>query len=232
VTTILDGPNPLRVNGKANGNGDRIPEATAAPMWPRREVLTACQEALRQVGRPAQRSIGVTSCTRGEGRTTVASALALVESHYNRRRTILIELDVERPCLARLLDLNEAPGVTEFVAGEAPFALQWHRSGMGVVVGGSPQSPDGDWPERLLSSDILARLESLADVVVADLPPLDEPAGFIARNPWETTFLVVRAGTSTLDQVHHSVSVLPAEPAVIMNGTRSLPTWYRALTGH
>src|SRR5215469_3082396 len=64
-------------------------------------MLDACRAASRLIGGPNLRELGVTSALRGEGRTSVALAMAAVQRQDFGRRVALVEMDCENPTLAR-----------------------------------------------------------------------------------------------------------------------------------
>src|SRR6202022_835573 len=93
----------------------------------RAAILDACSLASLQIGGPTLRSLGITSAIRGEGRSTVALAMTLVQRQDYDRRPLLLEMDLEHPCLGRRLGLHATPGLSELVRGEASLdeAIQW-----------------------------------------------------------------------------------------------------------
>ena len=64
------------------------------------------------------RVVMVTSANAGEGKTTVASSLA-ASMGRSGRRTLLIDADLRRPSVHRLLDLPLDAGLSELLRGEA-----------------------------------------------------------------------------------------------------------------
>ena len=85
------------------------------------------------MGGPAARSIAVTSCHRGEGRSTVALALALLERTTYDRRTLLVELDLEHPWLATPSDCPTVRG--------SPRCSAMRRRSRARCVGPTATSP-------------------------------------------------------------------------------------------
>src|SRR4029077_20571638 len=101
-----------------------LPPISATNHWPpplaiSSEVLDACRAAALQLGGPTVKSLGVTSAIRGEGRTTVAIAMAMIQRKDYGRRTLLLEMDFDNPTLAGQLGVERWPGLAELVRGEA-----------------------------------------------------------------------------------------------------------------
>jgi succinoglycan biosynthesis transport protein ExoP len=83
--------------------GETRPDAPAAL-----RVLRHRLEVRRAAGHS---SYGVTSARDGEGKSTLAAQLALVLSEAQRARVLLVEANLERPTLARLLGFEVPPGM-------------------------------------------------------------------------------------------------------------------------
>src|SRR6202007_1995524 len=88
-----------------------VPDARTDWLGLSTPLLDACRNASLQVGGPTLKRLGITSAIRGEGRSTVALAMALIQAKDYGRRAILIDLDLEQQGLARRLDLKPWPGL-------------------------------------------------------------------------------------------------------------------------
>ena len=221
ATTPVPDPVPL-ASGNEPDLADRI----------RPEITDAGAVALRRMA--GTRSIGVTSSTRAEGRTTVACALALAAAQD--ARTILIELDFDNARLAEVARVATGPGIADLVRGEATIdeCLQRVGDDLDVIVAGWVNEP----VESILKGlpDIIARVRSHGHdeangnehnptIVVADLPPLD--AGITAARVadlFATPVLVVRAGGVATASIQQSAATLGRKPVVILNGTGAKPS--------
>ena len=120
------------------------------------------------------KSVLVTSSVPNEGKTTVASNLALAFAQV--KKTILIEADMRRPRLARLLSMEPGhPGLSEFVSGEKTLE-QCISPVAGSTLCAVPAGRIPLNPLEMLSSqrfaDAIESLREMYDVVVLDSPPM------------------------------------------------------------
>ena len=203
-----------------------VPTEVAATPSTRRhpvptEVLESCAGALAGMGGPAARSIAVTSCHRGEGRSTVALALALLERTTYDRRTLLVELDLEHPWLADALGLPDSPGVAEVLRDETSVesALRWTDGDLAVLSAGDSRGAPAALLAQVVTGDLLDGLAGLFDALVIDLPPLEgaRSAALVARR-CEIPVLVVRAGAAELRDIKKAVAMFDVPPPILMNG--------------
>ncbi len=78
-----------------------------------------CSQLLFPQGRPIPRTILVTSAIPGEGKSVVASNLAVSIAAGKQHHVLLIECDLRRPSLCQIFGLdNNCPGVSEYLQGE------------------------------------------------------------------------------------------------------------------
>jgi Mrp family chromosome partitioning ATPase len=199
------------------------------------EIVEACSRASLQIGGPTLRRLGITSSIRGEGRSTVAVAMAAVQRADYGRAPLLLELDFDRPSLARRLGIRLCPGLAELIRGEAPIdeVVQPIAAGLTVITAGAARGAASRLIVDLLRTDQLEVIGREFDVIVADFPPL-LGSGFsrVAATGFERMVVVVRAGVTPIARVREATAGLLAQPVVILNGTHNqLPRWIRKLTG-
>jgi Mrp family chromosome partitioning ATPase len=201
------------------------PSGVTAPMMRQNpvpsEVLESCAAALAGMGGPDARSIAVTSCHRGEGRSTVALALAQLERTIYDRRTLLVELDLERPSLAEALDLPDGAGIAEVLRAETSVesALRWTDNDLAVLSAGDPRGAPAALLAQVVTGDLLEGLAGLFDTLVVDAPPLEGTgsAALVVRR-CASPLLVVRAGVAELRDIKRAAAMFDVPPPILMNG--------------
>jgi capsular exopolysaccharide synthesis family protein len=118
--------------------------------------------------------VSITSPESGDGKTTVAACLARAFAGQGHR-VVLVDADIRRGDLHRLLGGRRAPGLTDLLAGRATLAEALQApGGAGFAFLGSGTRMEGG-PELLGSpamSQLVGELRSRYSVVIVDTPPL------------------------------------------------------------
>jgi Mrp family chromosome partitioning ATPase len=211
--------------------GERLPVG----LWVHQDAVEECAAALAAIGGRTLQSVGFTSCFRGEGRSTIATAAAVVQASSYGRKTILVEFDFEKPSLASRLGLATTPGLADSLSGSAPLAscVQWCGDDMGVLVAGDNSRGLPGLLSAVDTSDVFEQLTELCDVIVVDLPPV-LPTGLDLRMMarCETIVMVVRAGVTAMKDIRRASETLQSPPPVILNRTTAVgPAWLDSILG-
>lgn len=200
-----------------------------------RAVIDGCRAALLRTASHHATHIAVTSALRGEGRSTVALGIALVQRREFRRKTLLVELDLERPRLAARLGVEPTPGLAELLRDQAPLdaCIRTLDEDLTLLPAGDATYDAAPLIADLIARDHLRQLQLWCEVMVADLPPVlstNATAGLAAHFP--KLMLVVRAGATPAPRVREAIADLPSQPAVMLNSLESrLPRWIGRLSG-
>ncbi|MDQ6773471.1 MAG: hypothetical protein M3024_10850 [Candidatus Dormibacteraeota bacterium] len=196
----------------------------------------ACRVALLQIDEDRRSSLGVTSAIRGEGRSTIASALAsTLVSDFNRP-TVLLDLDFADPTLSSRHGAVDAPGVGDVLAGDCRLedVLQELEPGLSLLAAGGASDRSPQYlAMRFEGSGLMERFAAMGRSVVADLPPaLESVAGPTLARAFSQVIMVVRARVTPVRLVRAAVATLPSAPEVLLNGTpEPLPSWLARLVG-
>jgi capsular exopolysaccharide synthesis family protein len=151
----------------------------------------------------AVRSIVVTSSTQLEGKSTVASNLALAMAQGNRR-VLLVDADMRNACQHEVWRLNNRAGLSNLLLGEVQIneTISTVRPNLHVMTAGTI-TPN---PVVLLDSNRMSKLvEHLMgqyDFVIFDAPPLlDTADSTVLSRLVDGILLVARLGVTNVEQV-------------------------------
>ena len=145
-------------------------------------------------GRHAARALLVASADEDEGKTLVATNLAMGLAQIGRR-VLLIDVDLRRPSVHEAFGVSVAPGLSEVLSGTAhphDSCRSTSQPNLWILTAGRSQTHPGD----LLSSDTFERMmtgfSAAFDVVVIDSPPVMSAtdATLLAHQKASTIFVV------------------------------------------
>jgi polysaccharide biosynthesis transport protein len=160
--------------------------------------------------RPYQ-TLLVTSAGPSEGKTTVASCIAVAMAHAGHR-VVLLDCDMRRPRVHKVFGLSNETGVTTALVDQSSIDEIVHDTvvpNMKVICTG-PIPPN---PSELLHSDSFARLlddlRSRFDRVIIDSPPIVPVTdAAILATQVDGTILIVRAFQTSRDLVRRAKRAL------------------------
>ena len=120
------------------------------------------------------RALVITSTGPGEGKTTVASNLAIGFAQAGQR-VLLIDADMRRPRVHDVFGRRQEPGLSNVMVGNAKASQSVHKTGVpGLWVMAAGHLPPN--PAELLGSqrfrDFVASLKEHFDLILIDSPPV------------------------------------------------------------
>jgi capsular exopolysaccharide synthesis family protein len=143
------------------------------PAWESLDLIYKNIQLLNSVS--SFKSLMVTSALAGEGKSTLALGLALSAARLHQR-VLLIDADLRRPNLHKLVNLPNEQGLSTLLTTDAnvPIQSSIQSSGSHIdVVTAGPMPAD---PPNLLSSqrmrELMAGFEQTYDLVLVDAPPV------------------------------------------------------------
>jgi len=158
------------------------------------------------------RALAFTSAQSGEGKTTTAVNAALALARGGRHRVVLVDADLRRPSVAKMMGLRARAGLCDVVAGRASLGNCLWRFGSDELF----VLPAGNVPDDLSATlydarlaEVLTELKARHDFVLVDVPPVlalaDVPT--LCRD-LDGALLVVRAGATPRELVGAAVDAL------------------------
>jgi len=115
----------------------------------------------------------ITSSKEGEGKSLTSVNLAVVMA-LAQRRVILVDADLRRPNIDRLMRIDQSPGLSDLLIDRVPLEDALQETGVDglQVIASGPRPPA---PAELLNSvrmqELIRQLSQLADLVIFDTPP-------------------------------------------------------------
>ena len=163
--------------------------------------------------------VAVTSPGMGDGKSFVSSNLALAFACANQR-TLLIDADLRRGGLHRVLHLRRRPGLTDVLAGDASpegIVQPTTHPALAFLPGGTRRR---DAPELIGSvrmAELMSALRSRYSVLVLDTPPLAAGVdAFVLSNLLGNLLLVLRLGRTDRELAEANLEVLRRHPARLL----------------
>lgn len=186
------------------------------------EVPSAVAEQYRRLGaslHEAQRQHGlrvlmIASALPSEGKTLVASNLALVLSGSYGRRVLVIDADLRRPSLHEAFGVENTSGIADRLVRENPGLLPTVAISptLDLLLAGAPQAD----PMRIVTGQGMRRLieESARSYewVIVDTPPVALlPDAHLLAAMVDRVLLVIEAGKTPYDVIQKSVAMIGKE---------------------
>ncbi len=176
----------------------------------------------------ARQVIGFTSSSSGEGKTFCAVNLATVMAQAGKR-TLLIDADMRRPNVARMLELPEGQGLSTWLIGEAsldPLITRTDVLGLDVITAGPIPPNPLDLAESTRMAELINTVRGRYDQVIIDASPLGLVSEYVLLMQLvDVTLYVVRegkTGRSALRMINEMVDQKKvANVDLVLNDVRS-----------
>jgi capsular exopolysaccharide synthesis family protein len=193
------------------------------------ESFRNIRSSLRFVGGDAKkknRVILVTSPTPGDGKSTTTANLALTLSFATDEKVLLIDGDLRRGGLHRLLGLEGEPGLAEVLGGQA----EWRKviqptqyKNLSFMSSGEPAGHPGELFFNAYCEVLLQELRGEYETVVIDTAPVlavDDTPSLAPKA--DGTLILYRAGRTSCRLMRNSLEALYSRNAkvlgIIFNG--------------
>ena len=240
-------PTPRPVSASVEATWKALPLINIKPKLMKRNRIVALQgghegvgvdmmrtRVLQQMRDNGWRRLAITSPTASCGKSTIALNLAMSLQRQSDLRTVLVELDLRRPALAKMLGIKEDLSFAHVLEGTRTFAENSMRHGSNLAVSTNLQ-PWRDAAELLggtTVADTLADIEETyaPDVMIFDMPPMlvsDDMMAF-ARHV-DCALLIAGAESSTVKEIDICETDLASQTnvmGVILNKCRYMGEGY------
>ncbi len=174
------------------------------------------------------KSILITSSIPGEGKSTIASNLAVVLSQMNKK-VMIIDCDQRRPNIHKIFKLSNLNGLSNYLVDNVDIASVIQNTcieNLDAITSGITSSNPADILSSYKMKNTINKLEMIYDYIIIDAPPvgLVIDAQIIAKYVGGTLF-VVESNKEDVHSVAKSKKLLDKVGAniigVVLNKTES-----------
>ena len=127
-------------------------------------------------------TLGVTSARRGEGKTHIASNIAVSFATAYKRKTVLIDMNTKNPCLHKVFGTPVSPGLIEAVHHRDIKLYRTQYDRLFLLPVGNTENSTIKLDDILGIRDLVRTLEKAFDFIIIDmssvLPVTDFPVLF------------------------------------------------------
>jgi capsular exopolysaccharide synthesis family protein len=177
----------------------------------------------------------ITSSNRGEGKSTIASHLALTIARIRKKKVLLIDADIRRPTLHEIFGLDRNNGLAEsLLYNEDPIKLikNTRQKDLYVITAGERSNSPSSLFETESISDILRKVKFYYDMVLIDSAPVLAVSDtlFLAGEANKIVFVIL-AGVTPREVVVRAMDIIKETNAeivgaVVNNAMEVLPYYY------
>lgn len=172
--------------------------------------------------------LALTSPNSGCGKTTTSVNLGISLGRQADIRTMVLDLDMRRPSMGKVLSLTGHESFSDVLAGKVDFSRQAVRFGENVCFAANfiPAHNPSELLQNPHTIEEINRIESVyqPDVVIFDMPPMlasDDNVAFLKNV--DCALLVAAAESTTVEQVdmcERELSELTNVLGVVLNKCR------------
>jgi Mrp family chromosome partitioning ATPase len=189
-------------------------------------------QVLDRMRKHGWQTLGVVSARAADGKTTLASNLAISIASDPRYTALLVDLDLRRPAVGAVFGVSVTTGVEDVLRGEAPVeaCLLRPTSFNGLRLLPARGSTDGS-STLVAGTGCAAFVKELRSryanrVIVFDLPPvLEADDAAIVAAQLDCALFVVAEGRTARAEVAKALDLLSHTPVIgtVLNASTALP---------
>jgi len=182
------------------------------------------------------KSVLVTSSMLGEGKSTLAAYLAIAYSKVHETKTLLIDLDLRRPKVHKLFEIQKGRGVSDILGGEKPVKSCIKKSendSLYVITSGrfSKYTPSELFNSARLR-DLFSELKLYFEMIIIDAPPVipvSDP--LLLGSEVDGALFVIKAGRTQKPIIRRALQLLEDARiktlgVILNNPEHALPYYY------
>ncbi len=170
------------------------------------------------------RVVAVTSSIAGEGKTVSSSNLAINLASAGRKKVLLVDMDLRKSDLARVMGIDQYPGLSEYLSGTVALEnilRNYAVRGLSLITAGSRISASADLIAGDKFRSLLKDLRNRFDVILLDTPPIIPVADTLfLRDQVDGFVFLFRTGYTPYTLLRQAVEEIGSKNVigVVLNG--------------
>jgi protein-tyrosine kinase len=183
------------------------------------------------------KTVLVSSGLPGEGKSFVSANLAISLARRKQNRVLLIDGDMRRSSLHKLLGTPSEPGLTDYLAGSASMFEVMQRaqtsegmpsalSSLTFIAGGGDADNAADLSSNSRFKELIAQASAFFDWIIVDSSPVNVIAdGVNLAHSCDGVLLVARGGVTKFETAQRALSQLKASKVlgIVLNAVSDQP---------
>ncbi len=180
------------------------------------------------------KTILITSPALGEGKSTLASFLAIEVSYRHNKKVILVDCDLRRPNIHNLFALDQRKGLSELLQGEVNFQDCLHSTALEnlkIITSGQETQNSSELLDTPYFREVIAEAKLFSDLVIVDCAPVIPVSDPLIIGPlMDGAILVLKAGFTQREVGKRAVEILRNAQVrllgVLMNNMKEILPYY------
>jgi capsular exopolysaccharide synthesis family protein len=180
------------------------------------EQFRSLRTRVLQAGeRKKMQAFVITSAGVAEGKTLTALNLAWLLAQTDGVRALLIDSDLRQPCATDYLGMEDRPGLSEVLGGQATLEesiVRLQPAGLHLLPGGAARDDVAELLSGPKFGRVLSDVRRMFNYIILEAPPLGIfTDATVLINRADGALLVVRAGKTRYASVDRLLEQLPKE---------------------
>ena len=231
-TALWQALQPIDPTGLLRASESRITTLKSGPESAPFDILRT--RILHQAQTNGWKRIAITSPHSGCGKTLTMVNLGFSFARQAEQRTLMLDFDLRRPALAKVLWQTPAHTMGDVLQGRVPFARHALRHGDNLAFGlnAGPVKHSSELLQSTATRDTLGQIEAdyQPDLVLFDMPPLrstDDSIGFLRFV--DAAIIIVAAEETPMNQIdvaERQVAELTNVMGIVLNKCRIMDGEY------
>ena len=178
------------------------------------------------------KTMAITSALAEEGKTVTCVNLAMNIAYTGRKKVLIVDTDMRKSGLAREMNLDPVPGLSEYLSGTAKIPEIFRNSqvpGLYVIPGGAEPTSPADLLAGEQFRTFLRSARENFDVILLDTPPVLLVSDTLSlREQVDWFLLVYRAGSTPYPMFKQVVSEIGEQKVlgVVINRVKPMTDKY------